>query len=319
LQKMVGITRAKNLVMRSRRIAGCQACDWGIATDCVPDPGLEAATDALVNELRGFSALAQRTAKKLLNDIEDAPLSLAVEIEGQCYGRLRSSEDFREASKPSPPSGSSIFVGDDASLGRLARRIGPPVRALEACFARLLFHIHQPAQHFAAAREARPDGADRNIEHDRNLLITHPFETNEQNDLPLLLGEKTDHPLEVAQLQRRLSTRRHGQDRHDVFQRDGNALPYRAADVVDVLVMEDREQPSAQIGARQPEMFLGNRANQAALHQIVGARRIPGQRPCVAPQPWDFFFEKLSKITHRRTFAGCSLDHRPRPRDRRAV
>jgi len=40
--------------------------------------------------------LAQRTAKKFLNDIEDAPLSLAIELEGQCYGRLRSSEDFRE-------------------------------------------------------------------------------------------------------------------------------------------------------------------------------------------------------------------------------
>jgi 2-oxoglutaroyl-CoA hydrolase len=32
----------------------------------------------------------------LLNDIEDASLSLAIELEGQCYGRLRSSEDFRE-------------------------------------------------------------------------------------------------------------------------------------------------------------------------------------------------------------------------------
>jgi len=31
-----------------------------------------------------------------LNDIEDAPLSLAIELEGQCYGRLHSSEDFRE-------------------------------------------------------------------------------------------------------------------------------------------------------------------------------------------------------------------------------
>ncbi|MBV9201012.1 MAG: enoyl-CoA hydratase/isomerase family protein, partial [Alphaproteobacteria bacterium] len=57
---------------------------------------LEVATDALVDELRDFAPLAQRTAKKLLNDMEDAPLSLAIELEGQCYGRLRSSEDFRE-------------------------------------------------------------------------------------------------------------------------------------------------------------------------------------------------------------------------------
>ena len=52
--------------------------------------------DALAEELRGFAPLAQRSAKKLMNDIEDANLSLAIELEGQCYGRLRSSDDFRE-------------------------------------------------------------------------------------------------------------------------------------------------------------------------------------------------------------------------------
>lgn len=96
LQKMVGITRTKDIVMRSRRISGAQAADWGVATECVPDGELEAATDALVDELRSFSPLAQRTAKKLLNDTEDSPLSIAIELEGHCYSRLRSSDDFRE-------------------------------------------------------------------------------------------------------------------------------------------------------------------------------------------------------------------------------
>jgi 2-oxoglutaroyl-CoA hydrolase len=96
LQKMVGITRTKDIVMRSRRIPGRQAYDWGVATECVADAELEAATDRLVDELRSFSPLAQRTAKKLLNDTEDSPLSIAIELEGHCYSRLRSSEDFRE-------------------------------------------------------------------------------------------------------------------------------------------------------------------------------------------------------------------------------
>jgi 2-oxoglutaroyl-CoA hydrolase len=96
LQKMVGITRAKDIVMRSRRITGFRAFEWGIATDCVADAELEKATDALVEELCSFAPLAQRTAKKLMNDLEDAPLSLGIELEGQAYGRLRSSDDFRE-------------------------------------------------------------------------------------------------------------------------------------------------------------------------------------------------------------------------------
>jgi 2-oxoglutaroyl-CoA hydrolase len=96
LQKMIGVARTKDVVMRSRRIPGRQAYEWGVATECVPDAQLEQATDTLVAELRGFSPLAQRTAKKLLNDTEDATLSLAIELEGQCYSRLRGSEDFRE-------------------------------------------------------------------------------------------------------------------------------------------------------------------------------------------------------------------------------
>ncbi len=96
LQKIVGITRTKDIVMRSRRIPAKQALDWGIATDCVPDKELESATHALVDELRTFSPIAQRTAKKLLNDTEDSTLSIAIELEGHCYSRLRQSDDFKE-------------------------------------------------------------------------------------------------------------------------------------------------------------------------------------------------------------------------------
>src|SRR6201999_3897474 len=78
LQKMVGIGRTKDIVMRSRRITGSQAYEWGIATEFVADAELESATDSLVRELLAFSPLAQRTAKKLLNDTEDAPLSVAI-------------------------------------------------------------------------------------------------------------------------------------------------------------------------------------------------------------------------------------------------
>ncbi len=96
LQKMIGITRTKDIVMRSKRIPGKQALEWGIATECMPDAELEKATDRLVDELRGFSPLAQRTAKKLLNDTEDSTLAIAIELEGHCYSRLRQSDDFKE-------------------------------------------------------------------------------------------------------------------------------------------------------------------------------------------------------------------------------
>ena len=96
LQKIIGITRTKDIVMRSKRITANQAYDWGIATECVSDDRLEIATDALVDELRTFSPLAQRTAKTLLNATEDTNLQAAIELEGHSYRRLRQSDDFRE-------------------------------------------------------------------------------------------------------------------------------------------------------------------------------------------------------------------------------
>src|SRR5271155_4517317 len=96
LQKIVGISRTKDIVMRSKRILAKQAHEWGIVTECVADNKLENTTDALVEELRAFSPLAQRTAKTLLNETEDTNLEAAIELEGHCYSRLRQSDDFRE-------------------------------------------------------------------------------------------------------------------------------------------------------------------------------------------------------------------------------
>ena len=96
LMKMIGITRTTDVVMRARRIPAREAVDWGIATELVKDEQLESATDALVDELNAFSPLSTRALKKALRDTEDATLSLGIALEGQAYGRLRTSDDYRE-------------------------------------------------------------------------------------------------------------------------------------------------------------------------------------------------------------------------------
>ncbi len=96
LQAIIGIARTKDVVMRSRRISGQQAYDWGIATELVEDDQLEEATARLVAELCTFSPLAQRTAKKLINDSENATVAIGIELEGHAYSRLRQSDDFAE-------------------------------------------------------------------------------------------------------------------------------------------------------------------------------------------------------------------------------
>ena len=57
---------------------------------------LEAATDALVDELRAMAPLAQRALKTLLNQTEELPLAEAIAKEGEAYSRLRNTADFHE-------------------------------------------------------------------------------------------------------------------------------------------------------------------------------------------------------------------------------
>jgi 2-oxoglutaroyl-CoA hydrolase len=96
LARMIGVARVKDMIMRGRRISGQQAYDWGIAAELVPNDELEEATDKFVKELVAISPLAQRTVKSVLNATQDAPLHIAIELEGEAYGRLRSSADFKE-------------------------------------------------------------------------------------------------------------------------------------------------------------------------------------------------------------------------------
>ena len=96
LLHMIGIQRTKDMTFRSRRVTGNEAKDWGMVLDCLDDNQLESAVDELVDELRTFSPLSQRTIKRVLNTAQNTTLEAGIEIEGNAYGRLRSSNDFRE-------------------------------------------------------------------------------------------------------------------------------------------------------------------------------------------------------------------------------
>jgi 2-oxoglutaroyl-CoA hydrolase len=96
LQTLVGAARARDIVMRSRRISGPQAHDWGIATEFAVDSDLESMTDALVRELLAYSPLLQQAAKRQLNEIDEGALSVAAEREGHSFGTLRRPDDHLE-------------------------------------------------------------------------------------------------------------------------------------------------------------------------------------------------------------------------------
>ncbi len=94
--RMIGLGRAKDLIMRGRRVKAEEALALGLVTEVVPPAGLDDAVDELIDELSRHSPLALSMAKRVLNHAYDGPLGLGLEIEGLAYGLLRSSHDFRE-------------------------------------------------------------------------------------------------------------------------------------------------------------------------------------------------------------------------------
>ncbi|GAB3146669.1 enoyl-CoA hydratase-related protein [Amycolatopsis stemonae] len=97
LARLIGLSRAKYHVMTASRINAQQAGDWGLVANVVEDrAALDAEVERIVGVLLGFSPLAARTAKEVLDKGVDAPLYSGIELERKAYAMLRSSNDFAE-------------------------------------------------------------------------------------------------------------------------------------------------------------------------------------------------------------------------------
>jgi 2-oxoglutaroyl-CoA hydrolase len=96
LARLVGLGRAKDIVMRGRRIPAEEALALGLVTAVVPTAELDEAVTGLVDELSRHSPLALAMAKRVLNTAYDGPLHTGLELEGLAYGLLRQTHDFRE-------------------------------------------------------------------------------------------------------------------------------------------------------------------------------------------------------------------------------
>jgi 2-oxoglutaroyl-CoA hydrolase len=98
--RMVGMTRAKDMVMTGRRVPAPEAHQWGLLTDVVEDArALDQAVLNLSQRLNALSPLALATVKRVLNQGEDASLEASFDLEGHAYEKLRDSHDYREGAQ----------------------------------------------------------------------------------------------------------------------------------------------------------------------------------------------------------------------------
>jgi 2-oxoglutaroyl-CoA hydrolase len=94
--RLAGLGRAKDMVLRGRRLTAEEAHACGLLTQMVDPPGLDAAVDGLAEELLAKPRLALETAKRVLNLTQNAPLGVGLQVEGYAYGMLRGTPDFAE-------------------------------------------------------------------------------------------------------------------------------------------------------------------------------------------------------------------------------
>ena len=99
LPAVVGLGNAKELIMTGKVIDGREAHRIGFANRIAPADELDAATDALTNELLACAPRAVGLAKRVLDAAAKPALALTLEQEVAAQEALAASEDFAEGAR----------------------------------------------------------------------------------------------------------------------------------------------------------------------------------------------------------------------------
>ena len=96
LPRLVGIARAKQMVLLSQPIGGEQAAAWGMVAEAVPDGELEDRTRAVVDQFASSATVAVGLAKSLVERNLTADLAQALAAESMTAEVALRSDDFKE-------------------------------------------------------------------------------------------------------------------------------------------------------------------------------------------------------------------------------
>ncbi|MDO8390364.1 MAG: enoyl-CoA hydratase-related protein [Actinomycetota bacterium] len=96
LPRLVGLARAKEMVLRGEPIDGIKAAEWGLISRCVPDADLDAAVAEVVGGFAKAATISVGLAKTLLHNNLSADLRTALHNEAIHEELALRSDDFKE-------------------------------------------------------------------------------------------------------------------------------------------------------------------------------------------------------------------------------
>jgi enoyl-CoA hydratase/carnithine racemase len=96
LTRKVGVARAKDLILRARRITALEAQEMGLISDLTTRSNLETRTMEVAREICQVSPVAAREAKEAIDAAIGTPLEQGMEIEQMAWRRVISSHDRAE-------------------------------------------------------------------------------------------------------------------------------------------------------------------------------------------------------------------------------
>jgi len=96
LVKLLGLARAKELVLLGPRLTAAEAHALGLVNEVHENEAFSAAVKTFAEKLARGPPIAMRLAKHVLNRAADVPLDAALEAEAMAFGHVTSTEDVYE-------------------------------------------------------------------------------------------------------------------------------------------------------------------------------------------------------------------------------
>ena len=99
LPRVVGLVRARELLLLGRKVSGAEAAEWGIVHRAVAAEQLDAETEALIDQVAAAPTVAIGFTKWLLHTSHDAALAAQLQNEALALELSSRSDDFKEGLK----------------------------------------------------------------------------------------------------------------------------------------------------------------------------------------------------------------------------